>query len=188
MPRLKRHKKHIACLESLWDRNFEQRLTMAHIVNTLSISNGVKHAFFTCNTEPELTYNLRLLRRRSGYGVLYLAFHGYPGHVELDSVDLSLDDLADRMGIGFRDWVIHFGTCETVDVPRATLRRFIQRTGVAMVVGYRGSVDWIDSAASDLLLLDWLQWYRDVGAMWRRFKRTYPDLIRANQMIGVARD
>jgi hypothetical protein len=187
MPRLKRYKKHIACFESLWDRDFHKRLTMAHIVNTLSIYHGVRHAFFTCNTEAELSYNLRLLRRRAGYGVLYLSLHGYPGHVQLDSVDLSLDDLAERMGTGFRDWVIHFGTCETVDVPRETLRKFIMRTGVAMVVGYRCSVHWIDSAASDLLLLDWLQEYRDVGAMWRQFKRTYPDLIRANKMTGLAR-
>ena len=97
MPRVKRHKKHIACLESLWDRGPEKRLTMSHIVDTLSVFHGVKHAFFTCNTEPELSYNLGLLRHRRGYGVLYLSLHGYPGHVQLDACDLSLDDLADRL-------------------------------------------------------------------------------------------
>ena len=83
--------------------------------------HGVKHTFCTCNTEPEFTYNLRLLRRRRGCGILYLALHGSPGHVALDAVDLSLDDLAQRLGTDFRDWVIHFGTCETVDVARAIL-------------------------------------------------------------------
>ena len=188
MPRLKRYKKHIACLESLWDGDLDQRLTMSQFVSTLSVFHKVKHAFFTCNTEPELRYNLRLLRRRSGYGVLYLAFHGSPGHIELRAAELSLDEIAERMGTGFRDWVVHFGTCETVAVPRAELLRFIRRTGIAMVVGYRCSVHWIDAAVTDLLLLDWLQEYRDVRAMWRQFKATYPDLIRASQMVAVARD
>jgi hypothetical protein len=46
-----------------------------------------------------------------------------------------------------------------------------------MVVGYKRDVDWIDSAAMDLLLLDWLQEYKNMYQLWKRIKMDYKDLI-----------
>jgi hypothetical protein len=160
---------------------------MAEVVRTLATFHRQPYVHLTCNTAPELRHNLGVLRRRPGYGILYLALHGHPGHIELGAADLSLDELAEYLGRGFKDWVVHFGTCQTMAVERAELRRFLNATGVAMVAGYRKSVDWVDAAALDFLLLDWLQEYRDTSAMWRRFKATYPDLIRVTGLTVLAR-
>ena len=46
-----------------------------------------------------------------------------------------------------------------------------------MVMGYKREVDWLDGATPDLLVLNWLQFYKDMGKFWRRFRRVYKDLI-----------
>ena len=46
-----------------------------------------------------------------------------------------------------------------------------------MVLGYKTYVDWVDATALDFLLLDWLQWYKDMRKMWKKFRKNYKDLI-----------
>ena len=76
-----------------------------------------------------------------------------------------------------RRLIIHFGTCETIDIEKDRIHRFIEATGVSMVIGYRIDVNWADSTATDLIILDWLQGYRDMRRMWMKFKNDYKDLI-----------
>jgi hypothetical protein len=45
-------------------------------------------------------------------------------------------------------------------------------------MGYKIYVDWIESAVIDLLLLDWLQYYKDVRKFWDNFRRAYRNLVR----------
>jgi len=54
---------------------------------------------------------------------------------------------------------------------------FMEATGVSMVIGYTTNVKWTESTALDFLLLDWLQWYRDMRRMWVRFRKNYRELI-----------
>ncbi len=89
------------------------------------------------------------------------------------------------LGQGFRGWVVHFGTCQTIAVTAGRLRRFMASTGIAMAVGYSRSVDWIDAASTELLLLDWLQEYRDLNAMWRTFRKRHRDLVRITGMRAM---
>jgi len=42
---------------------------------------------------------------------------------------------------------------------------FIEATGVSMVLDYRIGGYWVDAAALDFLLLDWLQWYKYMRRM-----------------------
>ena len=53
---------------------------------------------------------------------------------------------------------------------------FIEKTGLSMVLGYNKDVDWVNATALDFLLLDWLQWYKDMRKMWVRFRKNYKDL------------
>jgi hypothetical protein len=46
-----------------------------------------------------------------------------------------------------------------------------------MVLGYTTEVYWTESTALDFLLLDSLQWYRDMRRMWVRFRKSYRELI-----------
>src|SRR5688500_6927640 len=104
MPRAKTSYKDIACLESIWDTRLDDRLSVQPIVRLAGQLNRLRVAHFTCNTEAEFRYNVGLLRRKRGYGILYLAFHGRPGVIQLPEIDISLDALAHLLGRGFANW------------------------------------------------------------------------------------
>jgi len=178
-PQRKQREKNIICLESLWDQDLEshRRLSMEPILDVVSKINGVKLIHMSCNTREELHYNLVKIKRRFRYGILYLAFHGSPGEVHLDGGPIDLETLATFMGRGFVNWVVHFGTCSTIDTERARIDTFVESTRISMLAGYKKDVIWTDSAALDLLFLTWLQRYKNMRAMWKKFKRTYSGLI-----------
>lgn len=46
-----------------------------------------------------------------------------------------------------------------------------------MVTGYKIYVDWIESTAMDLLLLDWLQYYYDIHKFLDSFRGAYRNLV-----------
>ena len=177
MARVKSYRKKIACLESLWDSDVEQQLSVVPIVELASKLHNLKFTHLTCNTKEELKHNLKKLKRKPGYGILYLSFHGHPGEIVVDGSKVKIESLASLMGTGFTSWVVHFGTCETIKIEKERIYNFIEATGVSMVLGYKTDVDWADATALDFLLLDWLQWYKDMRRMWNRFRRNYKDLI-----------
>lgn len=188
MGRAKSHKKNIACLESLWDGNIESRLSVVPLLELVSkVDDDVRFAYLSCNTEPEFKHNLTKFRKKRGYGILYLACHGRPGEIVLDDSSIDIEELAEILKDGFTNWVVHFGSCATIDVERARLSRFIAATQVSMVLGYKTDVDWIDSAALDLLLFDQLQEYRDMHRFWSHFKTRYRDLVSATGLRAFLR-
>ncbi|MDQ3522817.1 MAG: hypothetical protein M3434_10840 [Gemmatimonadota bacterium] len=116
--------------------------------------------------------------------MLYLAFHGSPGKLNLPSGTLTLEDLAEKMKTGFGGWVVHLGTCATIKVPTQRLDNFLEATNVAMVIGYEQNVKWLESASTELLLLDHLQRYVDMNRMWTAFSKKYAGLVRLTGMAA----
>lgn len=152
-------KKNIACLESLWDDDTENRLNVIPLLEVISRSWKIKFSHLTCNTVEELVYNLHLLRKRN-YGILYLAFHGSPGKIHLHNGDeLSLRDLSEMMGDKFTDWIVHFSSCNTLK-KQSDAYDFINSTQVSIATGFTRSVNWIESAAFELMLFQNLQYYK----------------------------
>ena len=173
------HRTNIACLESLWNSDIENRLSVVPILELVSKVNGISYTYLTCNTREELAYNLVKLGERHGYRMLYLSLHGKPGELILDGGRTDLESLAQMMGTRFARWAVHFGSCSTINVPTERLRRFLAATKVEVLFGYQADVNWIASAALDLLLFDWFQYYRDMRQMWRAFRKDYGALIRS---------
>lgn len=179
--RVKDYEKHIACLESLWDENIEnETLTFAPILNMISQLYEVNYIRLACNTEGEFRYNLDLISKQKEYDILYFAFHGDAGTLYLhDGTALTLDTIASAMGRKFKGWIVHFGSCGTMNLGEKELAAFAQKTGAAMLVGYTETVDWAESAALDLLFLTYVQSYVDMHAFWAEFEERYRSLIEA---------
>ena len=112
-----------------------------------------------------------------GFRILYLAFHGYPGGIQLPDLRIDLKTLASLMGKDFRNWVIFFDSCLTMKVRKDKILNFIAATEVKMVIGYKRDVNWLDSTALDLLILNWLQFYKDMRKFWKRFRKAYGDIV-----------
>ena len=189
MAQARSYRKKIACLETLWDKDIEKRLDVVPILELASKVNHIDYTYMTCNTKEELRYNLRLIKRKSGYGILYLAFHGGPGELYLDDGStVDLVTLAEYMGRGFKDWIIHFSTCGSINAPRKQLRDFVKVTNASLLVGYHTNVDWMEGASLDLLLFSWLQSYKNMRNFWTQFKREYIGLIRTTKLRVFHRD
>jgi len=147
------------------------------ILKLVSRLHDLKFIYLTCDTREELKHNLNKLKKKPGYGILYLSFHGHPGQIVLDTLRIRMESLASYMERGFENWVVHFGSCETIDIEVSRITRFMDATAVSMVLGYKKDVNWSEAAALDLLILDWLQRYRDMRRMWSGFNKNYKDLI-----------
>lgn len=177
----------IACLESTWYAGPGEAVSVAPLLEIVARLHGTRFFHATCNTAEELRFHLKALPRRRRFRMLYLAAHGSPGHIKLaDETRLTLDELAGIMGRRFSGWIIHFGSCGTLDLPAKELARFRERTGALLLVGYGKSIDWTESAALDLIIFDWLQHIDDKGDLWRVLSR-YPDLIRLTGLIVYPR-
>jgi hypothetical protein len=178
MPRARQYLKNIVCLESLWDEDLENRLSVLPILELTARTTNAKFVYLTCNTRAELRHNLGLFKRGSAYNILVLAFHGDPGEIELPgNVLVSIENLAEMMRRRFAGWIVHFASCGTVKVDEERMAAFVAATGVAMVTGYVNLVDWTEGTVMDLLLLRWLQYYRNLGAFLKHLHKSYPDLV-----------
>ena len=171
------HRANIACLESLWNAELENRLSVTPILDLVSRINRTRYTHLTCNTREELAHNLGKLGRGRGYRLLYFSLHGKPGEIVLDAGRADLESLAGMMGTRFAGWAVHFGCCSTIAVPPRRIRNFMDATRVAMVSGYGKDVNWVATAALDLIFFDWFQYYGDMRLMWKTFSRSNRELI-----------
>ena len=92
-------------------------------------------------------------RRYDDYVVLYIATHGDKGKLRWGPREnMTLDELAKSLGDTASSCWVYLGSCLTLFNERE-VRRFVEQTGVEAVLGYRKEVDWIESAAFDVILL-----------------------------------
>lgn len=117
-------------------------------------------------TEEEFMYLLDqyLDDEYENYPILYLSFHGYgPENGDSSGIylgnetELSLGDLETEINGRCRRRVIHFGACGVMSASDERLRSFRKKTGAIAVCGYTEDVNWLESAAFDLLLMGCLQ-------------------------------
>lgn len=63
------------------------------------------------------------------------------------------------------------------------MAQFVKSTQVLLVSGYTEDVDWIESAAMDLLFFDYLQHYINMGTMWTELSKCSESLIKATGLV-----
>ena len=177
MVKAKEYIKHVACLESFWTYDVEDRLSVAPVLELLGKRNGTRFFLLTCSTVDELKFNLEIARQMKGYRILHLAFHGYPGGIYMPDLAIDMESLATFMKKGFRNWIVFFDSCETINVGKERILDFMSATEAMMLIGYRKKVDWVASASLSLLILNWLQFYKDMRKFWKRFRRVHKDLV-----------
>jgi hypothetical protein len=177
---LRSHAKNIFCLESLWNGKVEKKLSVMPLLELSEKSSGIKYIHLSCNTISEFKFNLKFLRRKKSYQILYLAFHGSVGSLHFaDGTNLNLDDLAEIMQSNFTNLVVHFSSCNTLKAEDKKLSEFVKKTKVKMLSGYTKNVDWNESAALELLFFSALQNYKNISYLNSFFEKNYPDLIKA---------
>ena len=53
--------------------------------------------------------------------------------------------------------VLYFASCDTLNTDERKIKNLLEKTGAIAAIGYKALIDWMQSAAFDLLVLDALQ-------------------------------
>lgn len=179
----------VFCLEGDWDPDLRQHATVGPVLELLdrSGSPAVPHIRRDVGTVEELEYYLKkwIQRRYVTYPILYLGFHGGPGilHVgDRRKGPVTLDWIEERLEGACKGRIIHFGACGTLAIHGSRLRRFLERTGALATCGYKADVDWMLSAAFEIILLYEFQFNAltraGMAAVNRRIRREAANLAR----------
>lgn len=152
----------VFCIETVWDRE-----TNRSCRPLLEMMHGCWGMDFVCRsavTKDEFFRHLRTWAASpdGAYPILYLGYHGSSGEIWLDEKEesavenrVTVTDICDGIDYWCPDTVIHFGSCGTIDEQHA--KDLFKQTGVSGVSGYRTDVEWIQSAAFELMYLELLQ-------------------------------
>jgi hypothetical protein len=159
----------VFCLEGDWEGELTSRSSVRPMLELLEGLKRIEYVHKDVGTRAELRYYLRRWLDEdpsvAEYGTLYLAFHGGargPRRAgervlqisEADDGEISLEELASILGANMTGVVIHLGSCSLLrERPRA-LHDFLEATGAKAVAGYTTDVEWVASAAMDMLFFD----------------------------------
>ena len=76
----------------------------------------------------------------------------------------------------FKNKIIHFGSCETLDVEDTVLEKFISESKALMVSGYLNQIYFIESVAMDLLYFNAAQDYKSSKYLKKFIEKNYAGL------------
>ena len=155
-------KKGIYCIEGHWDHgNIQDQSTVLPILDLLEKRGYCNYIYHDCATKSELEYFLEKWKHKTvnkKYPILYLAFHGDPGYIFLTHEDkYSLTELANYLGDKCTGKIVYFGSCSTLKIDKRRINSFLEKTGAIAAIGYKTDIDWIQSTACDLFVLEALQ-------------------------------
>ena len=138
---------------------------MLPVLELLDGRNVLEYVHRDVGTTDELEYYLGkwLQRGYERFGTGYLAFHGDAGALKVGRSWLGLDQLAEMIDGRGAGRVMYFGSCGTMAAPKGELAEFVRTTKLRAVCGYREDVDWIESAAFEILLVEALSRYKRMG-------------------------
>ena len=156
----KRRKPHgVFCLEGEWWNNMKEPSSVEPLFELL-LSSPYRVPFIHRNADTLASMKVYLGKwtqtKYADYPILYLAFHGGEGGVYLGDLrradcEVKLDDLEEFLKGKCKGRIIHFGSCSTLGLHGRRLSSFLRRTGALAVCGYEGQIDWLESAAFELL-------------------------------------
>lgn len=198
MPRMARPNKGIVCFEAPWreardDFDGDAPLSVRPGIELVKRYIGYPNLFYrTASTMSEFRFHLHdyrglTINDRRWYGILYLDFHGSEGCIHLPGEEeaVTLSDLADEIRETFKGFVIHLGSCSTLNSSRDDLDLFLKKTGASCILGYKEDIGWIESTVLDMLILNELieDDVKNLGSFWKRFTSSYDTMCRR---LGVS--
>ena len=153
MPKLKG----VFCVEGEWDHDLTKRQSVLPTLDMLERLGSLRHIHCSAVTQEQLKYQLEKwsTARYVAYEVGFFALHGSPRHVWLSkSHSTSLEEVAGWMSGRWQGKRIYIGACSVMRGSDSYLVDFLHETGASMVCGFTKQVDWIESAAFEMVLLD----------------------------------
>jgi hypothetical protein len=156
----KKYPKHVFCIEGNWEEKLSRQATVKPVLELLQINAGVKFIYRDCSTKEEMSYLIDKWQQRAyaDYRILYLAFHGRPGELVIDSRSaVTLDELGEMINLKHHQRLAYFGACSVLKGDARVIKRFLKKSGTRAACGYETDVDWMKSTALDLIAINEMQ-------------------------------
>jgi hypothetical protein len=159
----------VFCLEGDWWNDLNQSTTVRPILELVkqAPSHNIDFIYRDVGTVEDFDYYCKkwAQSRMKKYDILYLAFHGskeggvHVGDQRRRTKTVTLETLANILGNRLKGRIVHFGSCDTLAIDRRRIQKFLRETGAVAVTGYKDSVEWLYSAAFEVLLFDTITRY-----------------------------
>ncbi len=185
------HPKGVFCLEGDWWSDLKRPSSVEPLLQIIDqqLANRRPHIRRDIGTVEEFWFYIDkwTQQRYRGYPLLYLGFHGEHGVLCIGpggrcSNQVTLDELAERLRGKCHRRMIHLGACLALGVSARRIKRILEITGALAVSGYSKEVNWMESAAFELLVLTEMQYWtltiHGVNAMRLRIREAAPGLAR----------
>jgi hypothetical protein len=177
------YKKNVFCLEGDWQKDMRDNSSIRAALTFLQQNNDIKYIYKQCGTRENLEYYLSLwkLKKYAAYSIAYFAFHGKPECIQVGKEFVTLDELADMMQDGCQNKIIHFGSCKTLDTDEKTIKKFLEHTGALCVCGFETEINFVESSAFDMILIEMFQQYKDIRMLDKNIRKNYRSFVRRLQ-------
>ena len=177
------YKKNVFCLEGDWQKDLRDNSSIRAALTFLQQNCSIDYIYKQCGTRENLEYYLSLWKQKkySGYSICYFAFHGEPESIQVGKEFVTLDELADMMMDSCQDKVIHFGSCKTLNTDSKNIRRFLEHTRALCVCGFETEINFVESSAFDMILIEMFQQYKDVRMLDKAIRKNYRSFVRRLQ-------
>ena len=175
----------IFCVEGDWSSRLTDRASVRDMLELLESVDRIRFIYEHVSTSTEAFFEaLQRWRERqyASYSIGYFAFHGKPGKLLLGRKSVTLDKLADVLKGACESKTLYFGSCSVLQVPKEQVAAFRRKTRAKAVVGFTRDVNWLASAALDLILLEALAFNREGEAVEKWLRKEYGELA---QHLGL---
>jgi hypothetical protein len=167
----------IFCVEGDWSPKLTARASVRELLEILHDVAGIDFIHHHVESADGLFDILRRWGQKqyAHYALGYFAFHGEPGSILVGRQSVTLGQLGGALDGRASEKILYFGSCSVLRAPRRELDAFCTLTGSPCIVGFTRNVDWIASAALDLILLQAIAVRKDPEAVRRWLEREFGD-------------
>jgi hypothetical protein len=186
-------KKRIFCLEGLWEQDLTKKSTILPILDLLYLNDNIEFIYRDCATKEETEFYLQkwTQEKYAYFPILFLAFHGEEGTIHIGKTNYPVDRLSEILSGKCANAIIFFASCMTLKMDKRKLKKILVKTGALAICGYRSDVDWMKSAAFELLVLNEMQrnslTVQGVDAIRRRVMSEYPKMVKDFKFIMLTK-
>ena len=158
--------KGIICIETEWEHTVKAHRLQIHtepLLEFVQKLHGLDIIYRRIATWNELEYYLKRfsLQQYDNYQIMYLSFHGDKGGIFLEGEKgrdafVSLEKLSKVANGVFENRIVHFSSCETLQLNDFELIKFKKNVNADILSGYTTKVDGALSAINDIAYMDQL--------------------------------
>ena len=189
MSRAQSYTKNVFCLEGDWQKDMRDNSSVRAALIFLQQNCNIKYIFKQCGTRENLEYYLSMWRQKkySAYSICYLAFHGQPESIQVGKEFVTLDELGDLLHDSCENKIIHFGSCKTLSTDTKRIEKFLENTGALCVCGFESEINFVESSAFDMVLIEMFQQYKDIAMLDKNIRKNYRSFVKRLQFKLIYR-